>query len=444
MFHNYILLAWRILARRKFFTFISLFGISFTLMILMLIAAYADTQFTTEKPMSNRNSLLIMPTLRLQYMTRDTALTIDSTLRNGVMVYDTTRKVGELSAQSTSNSDISRPFMEKYLTNLSSAKQHAFFSSLTTYDVYPDNGKITVSACHLDENYWKIFDFEVLEGRTHNAQDVAQRAQHIVITDFLAKKYFGTSQNVIGKEIPMDGKQFKVIGVVKKPRIPFRVITSMAFIPYTVLESDPAEDGYFGSYQAAFLAKSPEQQMQLQEEINNKAKYIPLTKEGFNHMILRTFSPTQEIAHGFSWDDDPVTETRKFFTMLSFCLFMFILLPMLNLINLNISRIMERSSEIGVRKAFGATSTEILGQFIFENVVLTFLGGAIGLVLAFIAIHLINDAQLMGEYTTLAINWKVFIYSVLITLFFGMLSGLLPAYRMSKSQIITALKQNQL
>ncbi len=50
---------------------------------------------------------------------------------------------------------------------------------------------------------------------------------------------------------------------------------------------------------------------------------------------------------------------------------LFMLLPTVNLVNLNVSRIMERASEIGVRKAFGASSRTLVGQFVVENLVLT-------------------------------------------------------------------------
>ena len=57
---------------------------------------------------------------------------------------------------------------------------------------------------------------------------------------------------------------------------------------------------------------------------------------------------------------------------------LFITLPTMNLVSINLSRIMERASEIGVRKAFGASSRTLVGQFVMENVVLTVIGGAIG------------------------------------------------------------------
>ena len=58
------------------------------------------------------------------------------------------------------------------------------------------------------------------------------------------------------------------------------------------------------------------------------------------------------------------------------------LLPTVNLVNINLSRILDRASEIGVRKAFGASSRTLVGQFVVENLVLTLIGGAIGLLLA--------------------------------------------------------------
>ena len=111
------------------------------------------------------------------------------------------------------------------------------------------------------------------------------------------------------------------------------------------------------------------------------------------------------------------------FSLLAF----FILLPTLNLINLNVSRIMDRSSEIGVRKAFGAHQGNILTQFVVENIVQTLIGGLIGLGLALLVINAINTGGALGD-STLRLSPKFFIYSFVITLIFGILSGLLPAY----------------
>jgi putative ABC transport system permease protein len=115
------------------------------------------------------------------------------------------------------------------------------------------------------------------------------------------------------------------------------------------------------------------------------------------------------------------------------------LLPALNLININVSRIMERSSEIGVRKAFGASSKVLVWQFIVENIILTLLGAIIALVLSFIILQVINNSNLIPNLTV-SINFTVLLYSLLACLFFGLISGVYPAWRMSRLQIVNALK----
>jgi putative ABC transport system permease protein len=122
---------------------------------------------------------------------------------------------------------------------------------------------------------------------------------------------------------------------------------------------------------------------------------------------------------------------------------LFILLPTLNLMNINLSRIMERSSEIGVRKAFGASSSHLTRQFLTENIILTFLGGIIGLVLSF-AVLRIFDAMQFVPYGLLRFNGWVFFYGFLITLFFGIVSGVYPAWKMSRYHPVEALRRNPL
>jgi len=120
-------------------------------------------------------------------------------------------------------------------------------------------------------------------------------------------------------------------------------------------------------------------------------------------------------------------------------LVLFLLLPTINLVSINITRIMERSSEIAVRKAFGASSSTLVYQFLVENLILTTLGGIIGLLLSAIAIYFINSADLISNMR-LSLNPLVIAYSFLACLFFGLISGVYPAWRMSRLNVVHALK----
>jgi len=100
---------------------------------------------------------------------------------------------------------------------------------------------------------------------------------------------------------------------------------------------------------------------------------------------------------------------------------------------------MERSSEIGVRKAFGASGMTLVGQFIVENIILTFFGAVIGIILSFIVLQVINNTNMIANMH-LSINLTVLMFSFLACIIFGLLSGVYPAWRMSKLQVVTALK----
>jgi len=118
---------------------------------------------------------------------------------------------------------------------------------------------------------------------------------------------------------------------------------------------------------------------------------------------------------------------------------LFISFPTINLVNMNITRIIERSSEIGVRKSFGASVRTLMWQFIVENLIVTLLGGFIGFILAIIVIVIINTSGIIPDLI-LSVNFMLYIYALGITVFFGLFSGVLPAWRMSKLQIMYVLK----
>jgi putative ABC transport system permease protein len=118
---------------------------------------------------------------------------------------------------------------------------------------------------------------------------------------------------------------------------------------------------------------------------------------------------------------------------------LFMLLPTVNLININVSRIMERASEIGVRKAFGASARTLVGQFIVENVILTLVGGAIGFVLSFFILRALTASGWI-QYAQFHINFRVFLYGLAMAGLFGLLSGVYPAWRMSRMNPVQALK----
>ena len=87
----------------------------------------------------------------------------------------------------------------------------------------------------------------------------------------------------------------------------------------------------------------------------------------------------------------------------------------------------------GIRKSFGASSITLVAQFIIENIVVTLIGGLISLVFAAIILGIINQSHLVPDMTFM-LNYRIFFTSMLIAVFFGFISGVYPAFKMSRLQ----------
>ena len=378
----------------------------------------------------------------------DTIYVVDTTMVNGAMTFDSTTYTLEDAGMNNSNNQFSWSYLDKHLSDVPSAVNRTFFSSGNVFNAYVNNTKVEMKAIYSDHNFWEMFDFEFIEGFGFGASSVDQEEPVAVITTKLAENYFGRKKDVLGEIIEMDGKSFKVMGVVVPSGT--SLLTVDIVVPHTLQTTvNRGEEIGFGEFMAVFEAESPSAIKRIKDDIafiNSKLEVHPSLQEHYNEVVIKPYSYHEGYADRLlqlDEDDTPGRSLRVLKWIMFGLLSLFILLPTLNLINLNVSRILERSSEIGVRKAFGATQSNILGQFVIENVVQTLLGGLLGMGLAVIMINVINDAGLMGDII-LKMNMRFFIYSVLITLLFGILSGLLPAYRMSKLHVVNALKQNRL
>ena len=119
-----------------------------------------------------------------------------------------------------------------------------------------------------------------------------------------------------------------------------------------------------------------------------------------------------------------------------------LLLPALNLTGITMNNIRKRSSEIGIRKAFGATRGTLMKQVLTENLFITAIGALAGLLLSFIFIHFSRNFLLTSD-TLLTINMLLrpanFIAAVIFCLLMNLLSAGIPAWRMSLKPIVNSL-----
>jgi putative ABC transport system permease protein len=188
------------------------------------------------------------------------------------------------------------------------------------------------------------------------------------------------------------------------------------------------------------LADSPRNFRAIRAEFAARLPHVQMTEpDRYQRMSGAPRTRLEEIAADAMGTQDNAPRTGLFIGILALLALLFMLLPAINLVNLNISRIFERVSEIGVRKAFGASTGHLVGQFIVENIVLALLGGAIGCVLSLWALQLINASGLIAN-ADLQMNPRIFFYGLGLALFFGVLSGAYPAWRMARLDPVEALR----
>ncbi|MGN7985904.1 ABC transporter permease [Pedobacter jeongneungensis] len=408
MLKNYFKIAIAVLKRRKFFTFISLFGISFTLTILMVATAFMDKVLSPDYPDYKRNHSLYVTTMEFKNS------------KEGWM----------------NRSDVSYYFLDHYVSKLKTVNKIGISSSAKASNAYVNNKKLVIEYKYTNADFWNILEYKFLAGKAFQQREIDNAELVAVISEETKKDYFGDEENVIGKSISADNINYRVIGVVANVSKTLQNFCADMYIPYT-LSKDYKNTDLMGGFGAVLLAKSEADLPKMKKEYDLMIKKVPIPKD-FDRLYCNAdpyfASMTRRIA-----GDGTNDGLTKAVSIISLFVLLFLLLPTINLVNINITRIMERSSEIGVRKAFGASSKTLVYQFIIENLILTFLGAIIGLILSVIVIFLINDANIVSNMR-LSMNFTVLCYSLIACVFFGMLSGVYPAWRMSKLNIVKALK----
>lgn len=410
MLKNYFKIAIAVLKRRKFFTFISLFGISFTLTILMVVTSFADKMFGPNYPDNKRDRSLYI----IEHEEFD-----DKT-------------------QGMNKGPMSFYFLNQYAASMKTPVKVAISSMFTFTNTYVNNKKISISLKFANADYWDVLDYQFLEGKPFTKQQIDNAERVAVISEDTRRDYFGDIPSVVGKYIEADNVKYRVLGVVKD--VPATLFTLYAdiYLPYTVSKNDYRNKNFGGNYSAILMGNSKDDLPKMKSEFANVISRISMKDKQFNHLYCYADSYFSTLVRTLAGRKENSGMTT-FVVIISIFVFLFLLLPTLNLVNINITRIMERSSEIGVRKAFGASSKTLVYQFIVENIILTFLGGLIGVVLSVIIIKIINGANLIA-HLDLTLNFTVLVYSLLTCIFFGLLSGVYPAWRMSRLNVVTALK----
>lgn len=407
--HQFNLL-FKVLFRRKFFTAVNLFGISFTLMVLMVAATLMENFFFPKGPEKDSGTILQVHRLMMA------------------------------NAEGTSNwtSDAGYYFLDNYVRKMKEPEKVAFVSNPGTVMNYQTGSKLALDLRSCDGNLWQILHYNFLEGRPFTQTENTDGKQLVVLTENAAQKVFGTI-SCLGEQLELSGRLFEVIGVVENVSRLESQAYSDIWIPIHAQKDQGFKEAMVGDYLALLKAKSRSDYPKIKEEFTSLLKDVHFPDPDFAVLKGGIDTKIEAVARGFNQSYEPQVNVAPFLGLMLGITLLFMTLPALNLMNLNTSRMIERSSEIGVRKAFGAQTRDILKQFLLENLSLTFIGGILGLIFAVLVLNLVATSGFFPFFTW-TLNLRVFLAGLVLITIFGLYSGIYPAWKMARLEVVDSLR----
>ncbi len=278
----------------------------------------------------------------------------------------------------------------------------------------------------------QVFDLNVSEGRFFDDNDVKSAADVIVIGSKIKDHLFGFSE-AVGEKIKIKGRNFRVIGVLpKKGQVSFFNFDDMAMMPYTT-----AQQYIFGiKYFHRFIIEADSQENtdrtvnDIKATLRNSHGITDPSKDDF-------FVETQaDLASRLGTITDVLTLLLASIAAIS------LVVGGIGIMNIMLVSVMERTKEIGLRKAIGATEKDIMTQFLLEAVTLTAIGGIAGVVLGALLSFLLS--LVLSKVLGLAWNFTFPIFAaaigIAVSSLVGLVFGLYPARQASRKSPIEALR----
>jgi putative ABC transport system permease protein len=278
----------------------------------------------------------------------------------------------------------------------------------------------------------KIFDISVDEGIFVTSDDIASAADVIVIGSKVKEKLFG-SDDALGKKIRIKDKNLRVIGILpKKGQVSFFNFDEAVLLPYTTAQKYIFGIKYFNELviEADSDTSVSQTVRDVETTLRNLHNITDPEKDDF-------YSQTQaDLAQRVS----TVTNVLTYF--LTMVAAISLLVGGIGIMNIMFVSVTERTREIGLRKAIGAKNNDILRQFLIESVILTCLGGAIGIFFGIILSILgaIVISYLLGQAWPLGVSFFAILLGFSVSAFIGIVFGIYPARRASRLNPIEALR----
>jgi putative ABC transport system permease protein len=288
------------------------------------------------------------------------------------------------------------------------------------------NGKVrTVTVDGVDQDYARVRNLIILRGRAFDDSDISLREHVAMLTDKLAIRIFGSQDAAIDQTIKISQLQFVVIGTFREKTSTFgqgEITDETILIPITVMR-------YFMQYERInpvyIQVRNAADVPMVTQEVNTILEHRHRVGAKYN---VQNLSAILETA-------DQIASILTIVLIIVSAIALII--SGIGIMNIMLVTVTERTREIGLRMAVGASRREVLLQFLVESVLISLVGGAIGIVLG-LAIPL--SARLLTSQIRVPISALSILVAFAVSFTVGVIFGLLPARRASQLNPTEALR----
>ncbi|WP_349925835.1 ABC transporter permease [Bacillus altitudinis] len=272
----------------------------------------------------------------------------------------------------------------------------------------------------INEGYTNVHSLHIAEGQDLREIDFRSGRRAAVISEGIQKELFN-GEKAVGELIWMNGQPVEVIGVLAKQEGLFSFDMNEIYVPFAMLTTAFGVKEYDKlSIQVAHADQMKEVGKSAAARLNENHH----TEDAYEMINL------EEIAAGIGQITSVMT------TIIGSIAGISLLVGGIGVMNIMLVSVTERTREIGIRKALGATRAQILVQFLIESVVLTLIGGLLGIALGLGGASLVS---LFAGWPSL-VSWQIVCGGVLFSMLIGVIFGLIPANKAARLDPIESLR----